>query len=74
MFESKIKHYKNIGNMNHFVNINFPKGYFRIVCTQCNKVFVQEHGGLTQGGLASMKYPKLCDECNGEVVLETNPD
>jgi len=60
--------------MKHLVNNELPKGDYRIVCTKCGRVFVQAHGGLTQGGLASMRFSEKCNECGGNIVLETNPN
>lgn len=59
--------------MNHSCNVNLPKGVFRIVCTKCGKVFIQDFGNLTEGGLAAMKFSEVCNNCGGVVILETNP-
>ena len=59
--------------MKHYVNENLSKGTFQVVCTKCGKVFVQDRGNLTKGGLAAMKFSVVCNDCGGEVILETNP-
>ena len=59
--------------MNHRFNSNLPKGVFRVVCTKCGKIFIQDYGDLTTGALAAMKFSEICSDCGGEVVLETNP-
>lgn len=58
----------------HLVNKDLPIGNFRIVCTKCGKVYAQDHGNLTQGAVNAMKYPDICNECDGEIILETNPE
>ena len=59
--------------MKHCFNGNLPKGIFRVVCTKCGKLFIQDHGNLTKGGLSAMKFSEVCNDCGGEVILETNP-
>ena len=59
--------------MTHEVNQSLPEGSYRIVCKNCEKTFEEEKGNYTDASRASMKYSKICDNCGGEVVLETNP-
>lgn len=59
--------------MKHLVNENLSKGEYRVICTNCQKVFVKEIGNFTQATLAAESYHVICDVCHGEVILETNP-
>lgn len=59
--------------MRHIINRDLPKGDYRVVCTKCDKVFVQGHGNPTQAALEAERIKNICDVCFGEVVLETNP-
>ena len=59
--------------MRHFLNIDLPKEEFRVVCTKCKKVYIQEQGNPIQAAIAADKFSSICKVCQGEVVLETNP-
>lgn len=59
--------------MKHLVNESLPKGEYRVICTNCQKVYVHEAGNFTQAALAAEGIQTVCDVCHGEVILETNP-
>jgi hypothetical protein len=59
--------------MKHRVNGNLTKGSFRVVCSNCSKVYIVEEGDINKAGIVAMKYSDICDDCHGEVILETNP-
>ena len=59
--------------MKHVINLGLPKGDYRVICSKCKKVFVQEHGSPTTAALESLGFSNVCNECLGEVILETNP-
>ena len=59
--------------MRHVPNENLKEGTYRIICSGCNKVYHEGEGDLTQAAIVGMRYPDRCEDCNGEVVLETNP-
>jgi len=59
--------------MKHLVNEKLSKGEYRVICTKCQKVFINEIGNVIQAALAAEKYHNICDVCHGEVILETNP-
>ena len=58
----------------HLINYSFPKGEFRVVCSKCGKVFVQEQGNLLKAALIAESFSDKCDVCMGDVILETNPE
>jgi hypothetical protein len=60
--------------MRHFVNIDLPKGEFRVICTKCHEMYAKGQGNILQASLAAEKIPSICKVCGGEVVLETNPN
>lgn len=59
--------------MRHVSNENLAEGTFRIVCLGCRKVFEEGDGDYTYASQEAMGYSDICDECHGEVILETNP-
>jgi len=61
--------------MRHISNEELPIRTYRIVCSSCGKIFERDKGGYTEGGVAALKYKdKKCPCCNGEIILETNPE
>jgi len=36
-------------------------------------VYIVEEGDTNKAGIVAMKYSDICDDCHGEVILETNP-
>lgn len=59
--------------MKHIPNENLSEGTYRIVCLSCSKVFAEGNGDYSHASHEAMRYSDICDECNGEVILETNP-
>ena len=59
--------------MRHVPNEILTEGTYRIVCLDCNRVYEEGEGDFTQASIASMRFPDICNECHGEVILETNP-
>lgn len=59
--------------MRHVPNVKLSEGTYRIVCLGCSKVFAEGNGDYTHASCEAMGYSDICDECNGEVILETNP-
>ena len=53
-------------------NQDLPQGSFRIVCTKCGHVFVNDYGGITEWAIAASKQSEICSNCGGEVILEAN--
>lgn len=63
----------NILIMRHVPNENLAEGTYRIVCLGCSKVFDEGDGDYTHATREAMGFSDICDECKGEVILETNP-
>ena len=59
--------------MQHIFNYNIPKGNYRVICSKCRKVYAEGQGNLTEAVLAADDFSNICEECFGEVILETNP-
>lgn len=59
--------------MKHLPNENLVEGTYRIVCLGCNRVYDEGKGDLTRASTVAMGYSDICEDCRGEIVLETNP-
>lgn len=57
----------------HIPNETLTRGTYRIVCLGCNRVYDEGDGDLTQASIVGMRHLDRCEDCNGEVVIETNP-
>jgi rRNA maturation endonuclease Nob1 len=60
--------------MRQEINMELPQGSYRIVCTGCGQVFVNEFGSITEWALSASRHSEICPNCGGEVILEANPD
>ena len=60
--------------MRQEINKEISQGSFKIVCTKCGHVFVNEFGGIIEWAIAASKQSKTCIFCGGEVILEVNPE
>ncbi len=59
--------------MKHRVNEILPKGTYRIICTKCHWIYEQSQGDFTEAALAADGFSDQCQQCLGEVIIETNP-
>lgn len=59
--------------MGHVPNEKLVEGTYRIVCLGCKRIYCEGEGDLTKAALEELGCPEKCEDCHGEVVLETNP-
>ena len=59
--------------MRHLPNGDLAEGTYRIICLGCDRVYDEGEGDYTHASIVAMGYSDICEDCRGEVVLETNP-
>lgn len=59
--------------MRQEINDQLNQGNFRIICTQCGHIFVDEYGDMTEWAIKTSRQSEICSYCGGEVILEANP-
>ena len=64
-------------NIRHEKNTQLPVGSYRLICSNCQHVFINRHGNFldaTKDALRLFPYDDICtcNECNGHVVLESH--